>query len=129
MFPKVPILASAMVVLDAISICNAFGIHIWEFLMESSDAEAFVRFAHGIFEQAKTGDAELVFKMKEKLERLNPALRIKVDSDGQPIDSGNARSQRISNTDWYEHRGQHQPSHQIARKPGGLVLPHDLQSR
>jgi hypothetical protein len=47
----------------------------------------------------------------------------------QPIDSGNARSQGISDTDRHQHRSQHQTSHHIARKPGGLVFAEDLESR
>jgi len=38
------------------------------------------------------------------------------------------RSQRIGNIDWHQHCSQHSPAIR-SRKPGGLVLPQDLQSR
>ena len=47
----------------------------------------------------------------------------------QPIDSGNARSQRIGDTDRHQHRSQYETSHYIARKPSGLVFAQELNSR
>ena len=83
--PKLVILFSAMAILDAISMSNHYGAHIWTFLMESEDRAEFIKQAEDTFVKAKVGDAEHPFKIKEKLERKNPDLKVKLDDDGQPI--------------------------------------------
>src|SRR5436190_11466059 len=45
------------------------------------------------------------------------------------VDSGNARSQRISDADWHQHSSQHQTGHHIVRRPCRFVLSQDLESR
>lgn len=83
--PKVAILTSAMAILDAISMSNRYGEHIWTFLMESDDREAFLARAEETFAKAKVGERDYPLTVKERLERRNPGLRIRLDDDGQPI--------------------------------------------
>jgi len=83
--PKSVILISAMAILDAISMSNRYGVHIWTFLMESEDRAEFIKRAEGIFAKAKVGDPQYPFEVKEILEHNNPGLKVKLDDDGQPI--------------------------------------------
>jgi len=83
--PKHVILMSAMAILDAISVSNRYGAHIWTFLLECEDRAEFIKKAEDVFAKAKVGDAEHPFKIKEMLERKNPTLKVKLDDDGQPI--------------------------------------------
>jgi hypothetical protein len=83
--PKRVILMSAMAILDAISMINRYGAHIWRFLMECEDRAEFIKKAEEIFAKAKVGDPEHPFQIKEALERNNRILKVKLDDDGQPI--------------------------------------------
>jgi len=83
--PKRVILMSAMAILDAISMSNRYGAHIWTFLMECEDRAHFIKKAEGIFAKAKVGNPDYPFEVKEILERHNPDLKVKLDDDGQPI--------------------------------------------
>ena len=83
--PKGAILASAMAILDAVSMSNRYGDHLWTFLMESDDRETFVAKAEEAFAKAKVGDRDYPLKVKERLERRNPGLRVRLDDDGQPL--------------------------------------------
>jgi hypothetical protein len=83
--PKPAILISAMAVLDAVSMSNRYGVHIWTFLMECEDRAHFIKKAQDIFARAKVGNPDYPFEVKEILERNNPDLKVKLDDDGQPI--------------------------------------------
>jgi hypothetical protein len=83
--PKGVILTSALAILDAISMANRYGKHMWTFLMESDDQATFITKAEQVFAKAKVGDPEYPFKVRERLERRNPHLHIQLDSDKQPI--------------------------------------------
>jgi len=83
--PKPVILMSAMAILDAISMSNRYGPHIWTFLMECEDRAHFIKKAEDIFAKAKVGNPDYPFEVKEILERHNPDLKVKLDDDGQPI--------------------------------------------
>lgn len=83
--PKYVVLISAMAILDAISMSNRYGAHIWKFLMECEDQAHFVKKAEDIFAKAKVGSPDHPFEVKEILERHNPDLKVKLDDDGQPI--------------------------------------------
>ena len=83
--PKGTILASAMAILDAVSMSNRYGDHLWTFLMESEDRETFVAKAEEAFAKAKVGDRDYPLRVKERLERRNPGLRVRLDDDGQPL--------------------------------------------
>jgi hypothetical protein len=83
--PKHVILISAMAILDAISMSNRYGAHIWTFLMECEDRAHFIKKAEDIFAKAKVGNPDHPFEVKEILERHNPDLKVKLDDDGQPI--------------------------------------------
>ena len=83
--PKHGILSSAMAILDAISMINRYGVHIWTFLMECEDRAEFSKRAEDIFAKAKVGNPERPFEIKELLEHNNPGLKVKLDDDGQPI--------------------------------------------
>ena len=50
------------------------------------------------------------------------------DSGVQTVDSRDARSHCVRDSDRHQHRGQHQAGHQIVRQPGGFVPAEDLQS-
>ena len=50
------------------------------------------------------------------------------DSGVQTVDSRDARSHCVGDSDRHQHRGQHQAGHQIVRQPGGFVPAEDLQS-
>ena len=83
--PKHVIVLSAMAILDAISMSNRYGAHIWTFLMECEDRAHFIKKAEDIFAKAKVGNPDHPFEVKEILERRNPDLKVKLDDDGQPI--------------------------------------------
>jgi hypothetical protein len=83
--PKHVMLISAMAILDAISMINRYGAHIWKFLMDCEDRAEFIKKAEEIFAKAKVGDREHPFQIKEALERNNSVLKVKLDDDGQPI--------------------------------------------
>ena len=83
--PKHVILMSGMAILDAISMSNRYGAHIWTFLMECEDRAHFIKKAEDIFAKAKVGNPDHPFEVKEILERHNPDLKVKLDDDGQPI--------------------------------------------
>lgn len=85
LIPKYVILFSAMAILDAISMSNRYGAHIWTFLVECEDRAAFIKKAEDIFAKAKVGNPYHPFEVKEILERHNPDVRVKLDDDGQPI--------------------------------------------
>ena len=50
------------------------------------------------------------------------------DRGVQAVDSRDARSHCVGDSDRHQHRGQHQAGHQIVRQPGGFVPAQDLQS-
>ena len=82
---KQTLLASALAILDAISMTCRYGPHIWTFIMESEDRKMFIDKALEAFEKAKVGDPDYPFRVKERLERRNPNVKIKIDDDGQPL--------------------------------------------
>ena len=88
LIPKIVILSSAIAILDAISMSNRYGHHIWTFLMESEDRAEFIKKAEEIFAKAKVGNPERPFEIKDILEHNNPGLKVKIDDDGQPILEG-----------------------------------------
>lgn len=53
LIPKHVMLLSAVVILDAISMVNRYGIHIWKFLMECENRAQFIKSAENIFAKAK----------------------------------------------------------------------------
>ncbi len=85
LIPKHVMLLSAVAILDAISMVNRYGIHIWKFLMECENRAQFIKSAENIFAKAKIGDPEDPFRIKEMLERNNPGVKVKLDDDDQPI--------------------------------------------
>lgn len=84
--PKKVILWSALNILDAISMCNWGGPQMWNFLMHMhhDDRKECEDWVHDVFGKAKVGDPKLPERIAQKFERLNPGVRIKRDTDGQP---------------------------------------------
>jgi hypothetical protein len=83
--PKFAIWATALAVLDAISLCNRYGPQMWSFLMECEHQKECEDWVHDLFARAKVGDPELPEQMARKLEHLMPHVRVARDADGQPI--------------------------------------------
>ncbi len=83
--PKESIWWTALAVLDAISLCNAYGPQIWSFLMECEERKDREDWVHELFARAKLDDPTLPEQMAQKFERLMPGVRVARDDDGQPI--------------------------------------------
>ena len=83
--PKHAIWATALAVLDAISLCNRYGPQMWSFLMECECQKDCEDWVHELFARAKVGDPELPEQMARKFEQLMPHVRVARDDDGQPV--------------------------------------------
>ena len=59
---------------------------MWNFLMHMhpDDRKECEDWVHDVFGKAKVGDPKLPERIAQKFERLNPGVRIKRDTDGQP---------------------------------------------